>query len=50
MKKYHVYCVSNALVDLEFEVSPDFLKKHATFPLLNNLLSDLGKKRWNRVK
>lgn len=27
MKKYHVYGIGNALVDMEFEVTPDFLKK-----------------------
>lgn len=27
-KKYNVYGIGNALVDLEFKVTPDFLKKH----------------------
>lgn len=28
MKKHHVYGVGNALVDVEVEVSPDFLRRH----------------------
>lgn len=28
MRKYHVYGIGNALVDMEFEVTPEFLKKH----------------------
>ena len=28
MKKYHVYGISGALVDMEFEVAPEFLKKY----------------------
>lgn len=28
MKKHHVYGIGNALVDMEFEVTPAFLKKH----------------------
>lgn len=28
MKKYHVYGIGNALVDMEFEVTPDFLNKN----------------------
>jgi sugar/nucleoside kinase (ribokinase family) len=28
MKKYHLYGLGNALVDLEYEVTPEFLKEH----------------------
>lgn len=28
MKKYHVYGIGNALVDMEFEVAPEFLEKY----------------------
>ena len=28
MKKYHVYGIGNALVDMEFEVEDSFFEKH----------------------